>query len=59
MKAKPFIPLLIGSMLCTTSLHADNNETKPNKTNWHTLFSLWLNLLKQRFVRKQTKQAWQ
>lgn len=38
MKAKLFIPLLIGSMLCTTSLHADNNETKPNKTNWHTLY---------------------
>lgn len=41
MRSKLFIPLLIGSMLCTTALHANNNETNeatPDKTNWHTLY---------------------
>ena len=41
MRTKRFIPLLIGSMLCTTSLYADNNsttETMPDKTSWHILY---------------------
>ena len=59
MRTRLFIPLLIGSMLYTTSLHANNNAATPDKTNWHTLFFLWQNLPKQRFVLKQTRQAWQ
>ena len=41
MKKNLFMPMLIGSMLCTTSLYADNNsttETMPDKTSWHTLY---------------------